>query len=508
MDDLLLKICMTLLLVVVSFLSLCSLKFFQSIILNKKQHEGIIKVEPPGTTGWPMIGETLDFVRANLKGTPEKFFFDRVQKYSSKVFKTSLLGETVTILNGTGGNKFMFSSEYKLVTICWPITAQKIVPTTAGVTSPLGLQESKDLRKKVYPSFLRRDALQKYVGVMDSLARKHFDAHWENKEEVIVYPLVKVFNFTLACRLFLSIEDDSRVNELLKLFNVVVDGIVSLPINFPGTPLNRGIKASKVIQKEFEKIVKQRMDQMHLFRGDEEKKMKKCLSSDASPSTLSPVSQPPAQDILSQMILFSDINDNPEDDEDTSVDNDTANENTLNKKKFMNETYIADLILSLIVAGYHTSSAVITVLMKYLVELPNVLHEVLNEQHEIAKSKDPGDEWLNLNDIYKMKYSWNVVSEVLRLAPPLQGGYTEALIDFAYAGYFIPKGMKLFWSGISSHMDPKNFPDPEKFDPSRFQGNGPAPYTYVPFGGGAGMCPGYEYARVQILVFLHHVVRS
>ncbi|RZC68879.1 hypothetical protein C5167_033106 [Papaver somniferum] len=144
--------------------------------------------------------------------------------------------------------------------------------------------------------------------------------------------------------------------------------------------------------------------------------------------------------------------------------------------------------------------------MKYLAELPDVLHEVLHEQREIAKSKAP-EEWLNIYDVYKMMYSWNVVSEVLRLSPLLQGGYTEALTNFIYAGYFIPKGMKLFRSGISSHMNPENFPDPEKFDPSRFQGNGPAPYTYVPFGGGPGMCPGFECARVQILIFLHHVVR-
>ncbi len=44
-----------------------------------------------------------------------------------------------------------------------------------------------------------------------------------------------------------------------------------------------------------------------------------------------------------------------------------------------------------------------------------------------------------------MKYTWWVMQETLRLQPPVQATFREALQEFEYEGLRIPKGCKVIF---------------------------------------------------------------
>ncbi|KAL3617676.1 hypothetical protein CASFOL_037997 [Castilleja foliolosa] len=428
------------------------------IILFKPKHTKNKGLKlPPGSYGWPILGETIQLFRARNQGLLEKFFRDRMKKYKTdQVFKTSLFGESFAVVCGPSGNKLLFSNEIKLVTTWWPATARELIGKSQATT---GGVEGIQMRKMV-SYFLTPDAFSKlYIKNIEIVSRQHISAHWQGKEELKVYPTIKMFAFEVACRSFMSIEDPSQVKELLELFNVFLGGVFAIPLNFPGTEFYNGKKATTAIKKELGIIVQQRRVAL------EQKK--------ASPT----------QDLLSHLLV-------------------TPAENG----EFMSESVIVNNILMLLFAGHDTSTSAITMLIKVLAEHPQVYDAVLREQNEIAASKEPG-EFLVWEDIKKMRYSWNVFSETMRLLPPVLGGFREALVDINYGGYIIPKGWKLMWSAHVTHMDASLFTDETKFDPSRYDGAGPPPYSYVPFGGGPRMCPGKEFARLEILTFLHNVIR-
>ena len=65
--------------------------------------------------------------------------------------------------------------------------------------------------------------------------------------------------------------------------------------------------------------------------------------------------------------------------------------------------------------------------------------------------------------------------------------------------------MQVLWTAYGTHFNEEYFNDAMRFEPNRFEEAMP-PYVYVPFGGGPRACPGYQLAKLNILIFVHLVV--
>ncbi|KAJ4850974.1 hypothetical protein Tsubulata_044202 [Turnera subulata] len=359
---------------------------------------------PPGSLGWPVIGETMELLRTGRDTNPEKFAMERVEKYGSQLFKTSVLGEKFIFFCGPAENKFLFSNENKMViSSWWPNSIKKLFKSC--LINAVG--DEARMIKRILMNCLNQEALKRYIGRMDSLTQHHISTQWHGKEEVKVYATVQLYTFELACSLFASIDDPAQLSRLSAEFDVFLKGVIALPFNMPGTRFYRATRAANVIRDELLLIARQR---------------KVALDKEMVSST---------QDLVSHMLVTKDAS-----------------------GRQLSEMEIVDNTLLLLFAGHDTTRSAITSVMKYLGELPEVYAKVLEEQTDIAKSKEPG-ELLKWEDIQKMRYSWNVVSEVLRLSPPVRGGFREAIADFTYAGYTIPKGWKVlitFSCSLRVHM--------------------------------------------------------
>ncbi|XP_064477123.1 cytochrome P450 3A41-like isoform X1 [Ornithodoros turicata] len=117
----------------------------------------------------------------------------------------------------------------------------------------------------------------------------------------------------------------------------------------------------------------------------------------------------------------------------------------------------------------------------------------------------------SLDVVNKLQYLNGVVSESLRMYPVVNRIERLAHVDYTLgdSGVTVPKGCLIVAPAYSIHHDPENFPDPYKFDPTRFIGENLSsirPYTYLPFGAGPLNCIGSKLALHALKLCLLHVL--
>ncbi|CAF3694622.1 unnamed protein product [Rotaria sp. Silwood1] len=172
----------------------------------------------------------------------------------------------------------------------------------------------------------------------------------------------------------------------------------------------------------------------------------------------------------------------------------------ITKKELLGE------ILGLILAGFDTSSSILSWFIHFVSKKPEIQQKMKEElkQHDITK-ETPLD---NFDLLDKCQYIDCVIKETLRLAPLAFGTLRTLLNDIVIDGIEIHKGDTVASSYALMQRDPRYWKlDPTEFIPERFFGvDAPDanhnPFVFTPFGGGHRACVGQDLARLELKVII------
>jgi cytochrome P450 len=172
----------------------------------------------------------------------------------------------------------------------------------------------------------------------------------------------------------------------------------------------------------------------------------------------------------------------------------------ITKKELLGE------VLGLILAGFDTSSSVLSWFIYFVSKKPEIQQKMKEELKEHGITKETSLDNFDLVD--KCQYIECVMKETLRLAPLVFGTLRTLLNDTNIDGIELRKGDTVTSTFALMQHDPRYWKlDPTRFIPERFFGvDAPDanhnPFVFAPFGGGHRACVGQELARIELKVII------
>ncbi|KAG8473589.1 hypothetical protein CXB51_035738 [Gossypium anomalum] len=400
---------------------------------------------PPGSMGWPYIGETLQLYSQD----PNIFFLTKQKRYG-EIFKTQILRCPCVMLASPEAARFVLVTHADLFKPTYPKSKEMMIGPWA-LFFHQGEYHTR-LRKLVQYS-LAPDAIRKLIPDIEHIALSALDSWAASGQVINTFYEMKKFSFDVGILSIFGHLDGGYKEKLEENYRIVDKGYNSFPTKIPGSAHHKALQARKRLNQILSEIIRERKEKRLVEK-----------------------------DLLGHLLNFKD-----------------------EKGETLTEDQIADNIIGILFAAQDTTASFITWILKFLHDDPKLLEAVKAEQKAIYESNNGGKEHLTWAQTRKMTLTYRVLLEGLRMASIISFTFREAVVDVEYKGYLIPKGWKVMPLFRNIHHNPEFFSDPHDFDPSRFE-VAPKPNTFMPFGNGVHACPGNELAKLETLILIHHLV--
>ncbi|KAI1735965.1 cytochrome P450 51 [Xylaria scruposa] len=193
---------------------------------------------------------------------------------------------------------------------------------------------------------------------------------------------------------------------------------------------------------------------------------------------------------------------------------------------------IAHMMIALLMAGQHSSSSTSSWIMLRLASRPDIVEALYREQVENLGADLPP---LTYEDLSKLPLNQAIIKETLRLHAPIHSILRAVKSPMPVPGtkYVIPTSHNLLAAAGVSASDPDYFPEPDLWEPTRWNKDSPlaprmvssvedeekidygyglvskgANSPYLPFGAGRHRCIGEQFANVQLQTITAMVIRQ
>lgn len=166
----------------------------------------------------------------------------------------------------------------------------------------------------------------------------------------------------------------------------------------------------------------------------------------------------------------------------------------------MTDTQLRDEVITLFAAGHETTAVALTWTWYLLATHPDIQARFHVELDDVLGRHDP-----TLDDLANLPFTERVLTESMRLYPPIWSTGRMTFQPITLGGWDIPAGAALSAPQLIVHRDPRWFEDPLEFRPDRWTPEfraGLHRFAYYPFGGGPRLCIGEGFAWMEAMLLL------
>lgn len=165
----------------------------------------------------------------------------------------------------------------------------------------------------------------------------------------------------------------------------------------------------------------------------------------------------------------------------------------------LSDAEIRDQVGTMLFAGHDTTALTLTYALHALGAHPDVRERFHAELDSVLAGETP-----TLSDLGELDVTDRVVTEAMRLYPPVHTIPRETTEPVAVGDYRLPADQLVHLSLYRVHRDSRFYDDPRSYRPSRWRDQSPQSkgYAFAPFGGGPRVCIGQHFARLEAKLVL------